>query len=360
MIQDAARHTAHQRNSSGVNEQSTINRAGRSTATTGENGMKALRVFAASFAGMLCAAGAAWSQAYPAKLVRVVVPFPPGGANDIVARIVFPKVSEQMGQSFVIENRSGAGGTIGSAVAAQGKPDGYTLLIQTVASHVSNPHLYSKLPYDALRDFTGVTPLARVVSVLTVHPSLPARSVKEFIALAQKRPNDILHGHSGYGSFTHMNGVLFEARTGIRMTQVPFKGGGPAVIALVGWQTQAQIASIGELIAHIRSNRVRPLGVTSAERIAQLPNVPTIAETIKGYESWTWVSVFAPAGTPSAIVERLNAEIGRALKDSDVAARLTDQTLDPAHKSPEELAQKMKADYETIGKLFREFNVKLD
>jgi tripartite-type tricarboxylate transporter receptor subunit TctC len=322
--------------------------------------MKATRLFAACLACILCASGAVWSQAYPAKLVRVIVPFPPGGANDIVSRIVFSKVSEQLGQQFIIENRAGAGGTIGSAVVAQSKPDGYTLLIQTVASHVSNAHLYSKLPYDPLRDFAAISPLARVVAVLTVHPSLPPRSVKEFIALAQKRPKDILHGHSGYGSFTHFNGVLFESRAGIRMTHVPFKGGGPAVIALVGGETQAQVAAIGELIAHIRANRVRPLGVTSLQRVAQLPDVPTIADTIRGYESWTWVSAFAPAGTPKAITDRLNAELGKAMNDSDVAAKLSVQTLDPAHRPPEELAQRMKSDYEMIGKLFREFNVKLE
>ncbi len=309
---------------------------------------------------VLCTAGAAWSQAYPVKPVRVIVPFPPGGANDIVARIVFPKVSEQMGQSFVIENRAGAGGTIGTAAVVQGKPDGYTLLIQTVASHVSNPHLYSKLPYDALRDFVGISPLARVVSVLTVHPSLPARSVQEFIALAKKRPNEILHGHSGYGTFTHLNGVIFESRTGVRMTHVPFKGGGPAVIALVSGQTQAQVAAIGELIAHIKTNRVRPLGVTSLERVSQLPDVPTIADSYPGYESWTWVSAFAPAGTPKAIIDRLNAELGKAMKDPDTASRLSAQTLEPAHRPPEDVTQRMKADYEMIGKLFREFNVKLD
>lgn len=320
--------------------------------------MISARLFAATFTGVLCASGAVWSQAFPAKPVRVIVPFPPGGANDIVARIVLPKVSEQMGQSFVIENRSGAGGTIGSAVVAQSKPDGYTLLIQTVASHASNAHLYDKLPYDALRDFVGVSPIARVVSVLTVHPSLPSRSVKEFIALAKKRPNEILHGHSGVGSFTHMNGVYFESRAGIRMVQVPFKGGGPAVIALVSGETQAQVAAIGELIAHIKTNRVRPLGVTSAERIAQLPDVPTIADTIPGYESSTWVSAFAPAGTPKTIIDRLNTEVGKALKDADTAAKLAAQTLDPAHRSPEQLGQRLRSDYEVIGKLFRQAGVK--
>jgi len=322
--------------------------------------MKAARLLCAFCACMLCPAGMVWSQAYPVKPVRVVVPFPPGGANDIVARLVLAKVSEQLGQQFIIDNRSGAGGTIGTALVAQSKPDGYTLLIQTAASHVSNGHLYSKLPYDPLRDFVGVTPLARVVAVLTVHPSLPPRSVKEFIALAQKRPKEILHGHSGYGSFTHFNGVLFESRTGIRMTHVPFKGGGPAVIALVGGETQAQVAAIGELFAYIKSNRVRALGVTSLERVAQLPDVPTIADTIKGYESWTWVSVLAPAGTPRAIIDRLNAELGKALRDPDVATKLSAQTLEPSHRSPEELNQRLKSDSEMIGKLFRQFNVKLD
>ena len=322
--------------------------------------MKAARVLVAFFAGMLCAGGVAWSQPYPAKPVRVIVPFPPAGANDIVARIVFPKVSEQMGQQFIIDNRAGAGGTIGSAVVAQSKPDGYTLLIQTAASHVSNPNLYKQLPYDALRDFVGISPLAKVVAVLTVHPSLPARSVKEFIALAKSRPKEILHGHSGYGSYTHFNGVLFESRTGIRMTHVPFKGGGPAVVALVSGETQCQVAAIGELIAHIKSNRVRALGVTSLERVPQLPDVPLIADTVPGYESWTWVSALAPAGTPRAIIDRLNAEIGKAMSDPEVAARLSAQTLEPAHRPPDELTQRLKNDYEMIGKLFREFDVKLD
>lgn len=322
--------------------------------------MNRTQTLAAAAACLLGAAGAAWSQAFPAKQVRVIVPFPPGGANDIAARIALPKVSEQMGQSLVIENRSGAGGTIGSALVAQSKPDGYTVLIQTVASHVANGHLYSKLPYDPMRDFAGISPIARVVSVLTVHPSLPVHSVQGFIALAKKRPKEILHGHSGVGSFTHMNGVLFEARAGIRMVQVPFKGGGPAVIALVSGETQAQVAAISELIGHIKTNRVRALGVTAPERVAQLPDVPTIADTIRGYESSTWVSVFAPAGTPRPILDRFNAEIGKAVKDRDVAAKLNAQTLDPAHRSPEELAQRMRADSDTIGKLFREFNVKLD
>jgi tripartite-type tricarboxylate transporter receptor subunit TctC len=322
--------------------------------------MKVVRVFAAFTAGMLCAGGEAWPQAYPAKPVRVIVPFPPGGANDIVARLLLPKISEQMGQQFIIENRSGAGGTTGSVLVAQSKPDGYTLLIQTVASHVSNAHLYKKLPYDALRDFTGITPLSRLVTVLTVHASMPTRSVKEFVSLAKKHPKEILFGHAGYGSFIHLNTVMLESTAGIKITQVPFKGGGPAVVGLISGETQAMIAGIGDIIEHIKTNRVRPLGVSSTERIAQLPDVPPIADTVRGFECTTWVSIYAPAGTPKAIIDQLNAELGKAMRDPAIASKLSGLTYDAVHKTPEELNERMKADYDKIGKLFREFDVKLD
>jgi tripartite-type tricarboxylate transporter receptor subunit TctC len=318
--------------------------------------MKAIRVIAAA-AVMSGLAGEAWPQAYPAKPVRVVVPFPPGGANDIVARIVLPKLSEQTGQSFIIENRSGAGGTIGTAAVAQSRPDGYTLLIQTSASHASNPHLYKKLPYDALSDFAGVAPLARLVAVLTVHPSVPARSVKELIGLAQKRPKEVLFGHAGYGSFIHWNAVLMQSSTAMRVTEVPFKGGGPAVVGLVSGQTHAMIAGIGDIIEHIKAKRARPLAVTSLERVVQLPDIPTVADTIPGYECVTWVSLFAPAGMPKPIADQLNTEIGNALRDPGVAGRLTTVTYDPVHGTPEQLMERVKADYAIIGKLFREFDV---
>ena len=322
--------------------------------------MRAVRLFAAFIAGVLYTVGVAWSQAYPAKPVRVIIPFPPGGANDIMARIVFPKLSEQMGQQFIIENRSGAGGTVGSAVVAKSPPDGYTLLIQTVASHTSNPHLYKKLSYDALGDFVGITPLGNLVTVLTVHPSMPARSVKEFIALAKKRPKEVLFGHAGYGSFIHLNTVILESTTGIQVTHVPFKGGGPAVVGLISGETHAMTAGIGDIIEHIKSNRARPLGVTSLERVKQLPDVPAVAETFPGYESTTWVIVLAPAGIPRGIVDRLNAEIGNALRDPAVASRMSDLTYDPVHRTPEQVAQRLKTDYERIGKLFSKLGVKLD
>ena len=330
--------------------------------------MRTVQVLAATIVGTLCTAGMAWSQApstgsgpvYPVKSVRVIVPFPPGGANDIIARVVLPKVSEQMGQQFVIENRSGAGGTIGTTLVAQSRPDGYTLLVQSVASHVSNPHLYKKLPYDALGDFATVTPLGRLVAVLSVHPALPVGSVKEFIALARKRPKEILVGHAGVGSFIHLNAVMLESMTGTRVTQVPFKGGGPAVVGLMSGETQAMIVGIGDIIEYIKANRARALGVTSAERITQMPNVPAIAETVPGYESATWVSLFAPTGTPKDIIDRLNTEFGNALRDPGTASKLSALTYDPVHRTPEQFSQRLKADYEKIGKLFREAGVKAD
>ena len=234
------------------------------------------------------------------------------------------------------------------------------LLVQSIASHVANAHLYRKLPYDALRDFLGVAPMARLTNVLTVHPSLPAYSVKEFIALAKKRPGEIRHGHSGVGSFTHLNGVLFDSRAGISMLHVPFKGGGPAVIALVSGETQVQVAAVSELISHIQSKRLRALGVTTPERLKVLPDVPTIADTIPGYESSTLISIYAPAGTPRPIVDRLNAEIGKAVSDPDVAARLNQQTLDPSRSPVDELNQRMRTDYDMVGKLLKQFDLKLD
>ena len=191
--------------------------------------MNTTRWSAAGYAVLLCASTAAWPQAYPAKIVRVIVPFPPAGANDIAARIVMPKLSEYLGQSFIIENRPGAGGTIGTALVAQSKPDGYTLLIQTVASHVANAHLYNKLPYDALRDFTGVSPMARVVSVLTVHPALPVKSVKEFVALAKAKPGTLNFSSPGLASTTFIAGAQFRRAAGIDIQHVPYKSAPDAV-----------------------------------------------------------------------------------------------------------------------------------
>lgn len=292
------------------------------------------------------------AQAYPDKPVRVIVVFPPGGSNDVVARIVFQKMSEIVGQQFVIENRGGAAGTIGSEVVAGSAADGYTIMVQS-ATHVANPHLYKKLPYDVLKDFVGVTTLARQVGMLVVHPSLPTKSVKEFIALARTRPGEINYASAGNGSFVHLTMALFASITNSRMVHVPYRGGGPAGTALIAGETQAMIATIGSLFPHIRSNRVRPLGVTSDKRTEQFPDVPAIAETVPGYEFTAWVGCFAPAGTPKPIVDRLNAELKKALADPGVASKLTVQTLDPMHMTPEQFAARLKSDYDKYEKVIR-------
>jgi tripartite-type tricarboxylate transporter receptor subunit TctC len=319
--------------------------------------MSAIKWFAACVVAVIHTTGAAWSQAYPSKPVRVIVPFPPGGANDIIARIVFPKLSEQMGQTFVIENRSGAGGTIGTAVVAQSPADGYTLLVQSVASHVSNAHLYNKLPYDA-RDFVGISPLGRLVAALSVHPSMPVRSVQELVALAKKRPNEILFGHAGNGSFIHLNAVMLQSAVGIKVTLIPFKGGGPATVGLISGETQAMVAGIGDIISHLKAKRARALGVTAPQRVPQLPDVPAIAETVPGYDAVTWVSLFAPGGTPAAIVKQLNTELEKALRDADVASRLNDIAYNAVYATPEALDKRLKSDYARIGKLFGDIGLK--
>ena len=295
---------------------------------------------------------AALAQTYPAKTVRVIVVFPPGGSNDVTARIVFQKMSEQLGQEFVVENRGGAAGVIGADVVAKRPPDGYTLMVQS-ATHVANPHLYKSLPYDTLGDFIGITTLARQVGMLVVHPSLPVKSTKEFIALAKKRPNEIIYGHAGNGSFVHLTMALLNFMTGTQVVHVPFRGGGPSIIALISGETQAQIATIGSVFTHIQSKRVRPLGVTSDKRTVQFPDIPAIAEAVPGYEFTAWIGAFVPAKTPRAIVDKLNAELKKALEDPGVSSKLSAQTLDPMYMTPEQFALRLKSDYDKYEKVVR-------
>ena len=305
------------------------------------------------FFAILLLAGVAAAQNYPAKTVRVVIPWPPGGSNDIVGRVVFQKVSEQTGQQFVIDNRGGAAGTIGADLVAKSPPDGYTIMVHS-ATHVANSHIYKSLPYDTLKDFIGVTPLAVQVGMLAVHPALPAKSVKEFIALAKARPGEIIYGSSGNGSFVHLAMALLNSMTDTKMIHVPYKGGGPASIAIASGETQAMIATIGALLPQIQAKQVRPLGVTSAQRVKLFPDVPTLAEAgIPGYEFTAWIGVFAPAGLPQPIVARLSAEIKTALDNPDVARILSSQTLDPWFMTPAEFAERLKSDDEKYERLMK-------
>ena len=305
-------------------------------------------------------AGAAVAQTYPSKPVRVVIPWPPGGSNDVVGRIVLQKVGEYTGQQFIIDNRAGAAGSIGADVVAKAPPDGYTLMVHST-SHVGNAHLYKKLPYDTLKDFTGVALLAAQPGALTIHPSLPVKTVKEFIALAKARPGTINYSSSGNGSAPHLSMALLVAMTGINIVHVPYKGGAPQVTALVSGETQASLATVSTVLVHVQSGRLRAIGVSGAKRSGTMRDVPTIAEAgVPGYEMSPWIGVFAPAATPRDIINRLNAEVNKALKSPDVSNLLATNALDALGGTPEEFDARLKVDYEKYAKLIKLTGAKVD
>jgi len=319
----------------------------------------AMRLALAVLAGVSVLPLPASAQKYPDKAVRVVIVFPPGGSNDVVGRIVFQKVSEIMGQQFVIDNRGGAAGQIGSEIVAKSPNDGYTVMVQST-THVANAHLYKKLNYDPLKDFAGVTTLARQVGMLVVHPSLPVKDGKGFVALAKKRPGELVYASAGNGSYVHLSMALVASMAGLKMIHVPYKGGGPAGTALIAGETQAMLATIGSLYPHIKSGRVRPIGVATDKRVAQFPDVPAIAEFVPGYEFTAWVGSFVPAGTPKAVIDTLNAAIGKALADPDVTAKLVAQTLDPMHITPEQFTARIKSDYDKYEKVVKVSGARVD
>lgn len=300
------------------------------------------------------------AQDYPVKTVRVLIPWPPGGSNDIVGRLVAQKLSENLKQQFVVDNRGGASGTIGSDVLARSEPDGYTIMIHS-ATHVANAHLYKKLPYDTLKDFAGITTLARQVGMLIVHPSLPAKSMKEFIALAKARPNQIVYASSGNGSYVHLAMAMVGSMANLKMTHVPYKGGGPAVISIISGETQAMLATIGSVLTQVKGGKLRPLAVSSDDRVKQFPDLPTLAESgVPGYEFTAWIGAFAPARTQPAIVNKLNAELRKVLADAGVAQKLSAQTLDPMPMSPEQFAKRLKSDYDKYARLMKEAGATMD
>ena len=320
--------------------------------------MKAKLIVAA--AALSLAPLVAGAQQYPVKPVRVVIPWPPGGSNDVVGRIITQKLSETMGQQFIVDNRGGASGVIGAESVAKSPPDGYTLMIHS-ATHVSNPHLYAKVPYDTLKDFAAVAPLSVQIGMLVVHPALPAKSVKEFIALAKSKPGQLTYSSSGNGSFVHLSMALFASMAGIKMTHVPYKGGGPAAISIASGETQAQMGTVGSVIQQVKQNRVRALAVTSDKRVDAFPNLPTISEAgVPGYEFTAWIGMLAPAGTPKPIVDRLNAEVNKILKMPDVAQNLKSQTLEPLIMTPDQFARRLKSDYEKYEKVVKLTGAKID
>ena len=314
------------------------------------------RVFtitALAFVAWMSVSVAAASEAYPTKPVRVIVPWPPGGSNDISGRIIAQKLSETLGQQFVVDNRGGASGVVGTELLAKSSPDGYTIMVQS-ATHLANAHLYKNLSYDALKDFIGIAPICAQVGMLVVHPSMPVKSVKDIITLAKAKPGEVIYGSSGNGSFVHLTMALLMSMTDSKMTHVPYKGGGPANIAIASGEVQAMIAVSGSIIPQLTAGRVRAIAVTSERRTEAFPDVPTIAESgVPGYEFTAWIGVFAPAGLPKAIVDKLNAEIRNVQRMTDIAQKLKSQTLEPVSMTPEQFTQRLKSDYVKYEKVIK-------
>ena len=299
-------------------------------------------------------------QSYPAKPVRLVLPYPPGGGTDIVARPLAQLISANMGQQMVVENRGGAGGNIGMDYVAKAAADGYTLVFAITAQLAVNPSLYPKLPYDLLRDYAPISLLGIAPYVLTVHPALPVKSVKELVALARAKPDDLRFGSGGNGSGAHLAGAMLNALANVKMVHVPYKGGGPAMVDLVAGQLQLSYLTYTSSNSFIRAGRLRALGVTTAKRSAALPDMPAIAESIPGYDSAVWYGVLAPAGTPAEIIARLNREFLAALKNNELRQRLLTEAFEPIGTPPEELGAYMKSEIARWAKLVKATGTRID
>ena len=296
-------------------------------------------------------------ESYPARNITLVVPFAPGGSTDILARIVGGHLQQALGQPVVIENRTGASGNIGTATVARAVPDGYTFLFNTMSVHTMNHALFASMPFDGVKDFSPIAMLAYVTNTMVIHPSVPARTVPEFIAYAKANPGKIAYASSGQGSTNHLCAALLEQMTGVRMVHVPYRGGAPAVADTVAGQTQLFFTAGTRSLEHVKAGKLRLLAVTEAKRSSLLPDVPTVSETVPGYEMAVWYGAFGPAGMPSAIVTRLNAEISRILFLPDVKNKMADIAVEVAKMTPEELGTLTKNDAEKWGTLIKELGV---
>ena len=299
-------------------------------------------------------------EAYPAKAIRIVVPFPAGGTSDILARAVGQKLTEEWKQQVIVDNRPGAGANIGAEVAIKAPPDGYTLLLASTI-HTINPSLYPKLGYDPVRDFSPITLIAVVSQVLAVHNSLPVKSVKEFIAYARKNPGQLNYSSAGSGSQPHLTAEMFKSMTGIQMVHVPYKGAPPAMTDLLAGQVALTFATAPSAVPHVKAGKLRALGVSTAQRINALPNVPTIAEAgVPGFESSGSNGLVGPAGMPAAIVERLNAAVVKIVKDPAMSKLLSDQGADPVTMTSAEYAAYIKSEVAKWAQVVRASGAKVD
>ena len=310
---------------------------------------------------MLLPWGEAAAQSYPSKPIRFVVPYPPGGPLDTVARLLGQKISENVKQPVVVDNKPGAGGNIGADTVAKSAPDGYTILMGAVATHAINPTLYASIPYDPVRDFQPVTQVASTPNVLIVNNSVPAANVREFIAYAKANPGKLNFGSGSTGSAGHLAGELFKTMAGVNMTHVPYKGAAPAMQDLIGGQVQLMFDNFASASTQVKAGKVKALAVTTAKRSTLAPDLPTIAESgLAGFDINTWFGIFVPAATPRDVVERLHAEFTRALAMPDIREKLANLGAEPVGNRPEEFAAYIKAEADKYAKVIQASGAKVD
>jgi len=306
-----------------------------------------------------CLCGGARAQAYPAKPIRIIVPFAPGGATDILARLISQTLTESFKQQVIVENRAGGGSVIGTELAAKSAPDGYTLLMVSTST-VTLPALVAKLPYDTLRDLTPVTQLVASPNILVVHPSLPVKSVKDLIALARERPGQIAFGSGGNGTSTHLGAVILGQVGGVEMTHVPFKGANPSTIAVLSGEVAWQLSAIISTLPHVNAGKLRAVAVSSLKRSAVLPAVPAVAETLPGFEASPWTGVSVPSGTPKDIVTRLHQEIQKGYNSGETRERLLRDGNEIVTSVPDEFDAFFRAQMAKWGKVIRDAKIRLD
>ena len=303
-----------------------------------------------------------YAQSWPQRPVRVIVPFAPGGASDLMPRLVGEKLAAIWAQPVIIDNRAGAAGNIGMEAGAKAPPDGYTLLAAPNGNLVVNPHMYSKLSYDVFKDLAPVTRIAAVQNVLVVNPEVPAGSMKEFIALARAKPGTLNFGSPGHGSQAHVGVELLKIQLGLELVHLPYQGVGPAMKDLLGGRLQLMLAQVPSALPQIKAGKLRPLGVASSAPLAALPEVPTIAAAagLPGYEAVSWYALMAPAGTPHEVISKIHTDVAKVLQFPEVRERLAGMGAEPSGEAPAELAARIKSEYERWGEVVRKANIKAD
>jgi tripartite-type tricarboxylate transporter receptor subunit TctC len=303
----------------------------------------------------------AFGQPYPAKAVRMIVPYPPGGGNDTFGRLFAAKLSDRMGQAFVVENRPGAGTMIGTEAAAKSAPDGYTILLSSIATHALSPNLYSRVPYDPIKDFAPITLLGIAPTVLVINQEVPAKTLQDLISLAKAKPGALAYASGGNGTPPHINAEVFKAVAGVDLLHVAYKGGGPALTDLIAGRVQLMLDTAASAMPHVRSGKLRALALSAAKRSAEYPDLPTFGEAgLPQYETNAWYSMHAPAGTPPEIVRRLNRELVAILKDPDIVARFKQLSTEPVGNSPEQFGAFVKAELDKYARIIKSAGIRLD